>query len=245
MTGDRPIALVTGAAKRVGAAIARRLARDGFDLIATWLTSDKDMRDTARECERLGATIHTHRLDLNDMHEVEAWATALASTLPRLDALIHNASQYHRTPFGRVTAEDALAHFRINALAPLLLTQAFRDRLRESNGSVVAFGDIHVMGRPRRSYGAYSMSKAALVELVRVLSRELAPDIRVNGVAPGVVAWPPDADEVEIREYESHIPLERPGTPEDAADAVAFLVERGAYITGEILRVDGGRFLAP
>jgi len=246
-----PLALITGGAKRVGRAISLTLARAGFDLIVTYNTS-ADEADTLRaQVRSLGRECKTVRLALDDPEKVLAHAHEIARLHPRLDALVHNASTYSPTPIDEVTAEDALSHYRVNALAPLLLSRALRPCLDRSilpaRGSIVAMCDIHAMGRPRKEFSAYSMSKAALAEMVRTLARELAPSIRVNGLAPGVIAWPDaghESDEASQQAYLSRVPMARAGTPEEAAEIVRWLVMDASYITGSIIRVDGGRSLA-
>lgn len=247
---QRPIALLTGAAKRVGLASARALARSGFDLIITYLSSEDEARNAARELATLGASTKLERIDLSDLPAVESLGSRLARELPRLDALIHNASIYSSTPLADITADETLRHYRINAAAPLLLTKHLAPRLAQSDrkggGAIVCMCDIHAMGRPRRNFAAYAMSKAALAEMVQSLARELAPRVRVNGVAPGVVAFAdsgPDANPDMQRQYLSRVPLARSGTPEDAAETVRWLACDAHYLTGEIIRVDGGRWL--
>ncbi len=240
----RPRVLVTGAAKRVGRAIALALAEAGCDLDLTYRTSGEAIEATAREAKaRAGGPIEVgiHQLDLDDLAAVERFAASLASA--RLAGLVHNASSYAPSSFGSIEAADALRHLRINALAPLLLTQGLAEPLRQARGSVVLFSDIHVLGRPRKRFAAYSLSKAAASDLVATLALELAPEVRVNGVAPGVVAWPDDAPTEERAAYESRIPLGRPGTPEEAAALVRWLLLEASYVTGEIVRLDGGRWL--
>jgi len=255
--GDRPIALVTGAARRVGRAVALELARWGFDLLVTCRTRPAEARETCRLAEQAsrvggvgeGFAAEAIEVDLNDLGAVEAVIQQLndARQTPRLDAVVHNASSFSRAPLGRITADDALSHYRVNALAPLLLTQGVAGRLsasdRPGGGAVVAFGDIHAMGRPQKHYAAYAMSKAALTQLVQSLALDLAPEVRVNGVAPGVVAWPDDTTQAEKERYEQRIALKRAGTPEDAAIAARWLITEAPYLTGEIIRVDGGRWL--
>ena len=239
----RPVAVVTGGAIRVGRAIALAFGQAGYDLVLTYRTSRAEVRRTAAACERHGVSTEAVELDLADARGVESFALDLARRFPRIDALVHNASSYGPTPFGSLTEAEALEHYRVNALSPVLLTQALRQPLTAARGSVIFFGDIHVMGRPRKRFLAYSLAKAATVEAVLVLAREMAPNVRVNGIAPGVVAWPEDTDPAEIAAYEKRIPLERSGTPEDAARVVLFLARDATYLTGEIVRVDGGRFL--
>lgn len=251
VSGDRPVVMVTGGARRVGLAIAKAFARGGCDLVITYNTSADSAVEAQAVLEALGATARLDRLNLDDPRQVESRAGELAKALPRLDVLIHNASAYGPAPLAEVSAEDALRHFRINALAPLLLSKHLAPRLGESSlpggGAIVAMADIHAMGRPRRGFAPYSMSKAALAEMVRSLARELAPRVRVCGVAPGVVAWPEHGHEADAEAqaaYLSRVPLQRAGTPEDAAETVRWLALDATYITGEIIRLDGGRWLA-
>ena len=148
----------------------------------------------------------------------------------------------------RIDAATVLHHYQVNAMAPLLLTQAARHSLERSplpgGAAVVFFGDIHVAGRPRRRYAAYALSKGAVHTMVECLALEMAPRVRVNGIAPGVVAWPDDTPPEEQAQYERRIPLGRSGTPEDAANLVRWLVLEATYLTGEMVRLDGGRWLA-
>lgn len=262
MTTDRPptnpVALVTGGAKRVGAAIAEELARRGLDVVITYNTS----KDEAQ----------AHATALRKKHGVRTWTVACDQTDPdaaartcldaareagRLDVLVHNASAYFPTPLGGVGTtpgpawKDVRDLYAINAASPLLITAALAPMLTQSTmpggGAVVAMADIHALGRPRKNFSAYSMSKAALAELVRTLARELAPGARANAIAPGVVAWPQsgyESDEDAQQAYLKRVPLERAGTPEDAARLVAALALDHTYVNGEVIRLDGGRWLA-
>lgn len=248
---DRPVAMITGGARRVGAAIARELARAGCDVIITARTGVAQAEALAGELRQGGAAARVLALDLSDAAAIEAAARGLVGELQRLDVLIHNASLYAPSPLAALRADEALEHYRVNALAPLVLSARLAPLLARSRliggGAIVAMLDMHALGRPRRDYSAYSMSKAALAEMVRCLARDLAPSVRVNGVAPGVVAWPeagPESDDASQRAYLARVPLARAGTPEDAARAVRWLALEASYVTGEIVRVDGGRWLA-
>ncbi len=261
---DRPLALVTGGARRVGRATALALAGAGCDLIVTYLGSDAEARTLVGDARPLGAGVACERLDLGDLAAVRAFGASMARSHGRLDVLVHNASVYHASTLDELTGDPSspgdraatpsvpdIEHaFRVNAVAPLVLTAALAPLLRRSilpgGGSVVAMCDIHAMGRPRRGLAAYSMSKAALEEMVRSLALDLAPEVRVNGVAPGVVAWPEhgrESDPTMQARYLARVPLERAGTPEDAAEAVRWLAFDAHYSTGQIIRVDGGRWL--
>ncbi|MCE2924130.1 MAG: SDR family oxidoreductase [bacterium] len=253
MKGDRPIAIITGAAKRVGRAIAVALAKQGCDIIATYNTSSAAAEVTAEQVQidAPRATIILKQLDLEDLNSVDLLAAQLSEQLPRLDVLIHNASLYEPTPTQRLTPEACQRFYRVNALAPLMLSRTLAGKLASSKlpggGAIVTMCDIHAMGalgQPRRDHLAYSMSKAALLEMTLVLARELAPRVRVNAVAPGVVAFPEagrESDADAQARYLSRVPLARAGTPADAAEAVAWLALRAHYCTGQVINVDGGR----
>ena len=189
-----------------------------------------------------------------DLKDPDAAARAClngANDAGRLDVLVHNASAYFPTPLdeplGWSTVRDVYA---INAASPLLITAALAPMLGASKlqggGAVVAMADMHAMGRPRKDFPAYGMSKAALIDLVRTLARALAPDVRTNAVAPGVVAWPEEgyeSDQAAQQAYLRRVPLHRAGTPEDAAKLVAALALDHTYVNGEVIRLDGGRWL--
>jgi pteridine reductase len=250
-SGSRPVAIVTGGARRVGLAIARSLAAAGLDLVITYRESLDEAKTAAAELEQNGAAVRIEEINLDDLTATEALGARLARDLPRVDVLVHNASVYGPKPLADLTANDILRNYRINAAAPLLLSKCLARRLSDSpldgRGAIVAMCDMHAMGRPRSDFAAYTMSKAALIEMVQSLARDLAPDVRVNGVAPGVVAFPetgPEADQEMQRKYISRVPLGRAGTPEDAAAVVRWLALEAQYVTGEVIRLDGGRWLA-
>ncbi len=251
---SRGHALVTGGGRRVGRAIALELARVGLDVTITFDRSERDAKATAEAISSLGVGGEAIALSLDDPRRVQQACVDLAARWGHgrgLDVLVHNASVYGPMAVGAMDADEAERVMRVNAISPLVMTAGFAGLLSasplEGGGSVVAMADIHAMGRPRRDHVAYSMSKAALVELVRSLARDLAPTVRVNGVAPGVVAWPESGSESErvMQEaYLSRVPLGRAGTVEDAAMVVRWLALEARYVTGEIVRVDGGRWLA-
>ena len=244
-------AIVTGAARRVGRAVALELASAGWDLVLTYRTRGDEARGVAAECVAAAAraghecSASARPLDLDDLAAVERFGAEAAA--PGLDALVLNASSYERTPFGAIAAPAAEREMRVNAVAPLLLAQAVAPALARSalggGGAIVAFGDIHAAGRPRRAFAPYLMSKAAIHAMVEALAVELAPAVRVNAILPGVVAWPDDAPAEERTAYESRIPLGRPGTPEDAARLARSIIEDMHYVTGSLIRLDGGRWL--
>jgi pteridine reductase len=218
--------------------------------VTTRDTAGRDAANAAGAIRGAGGAAVVERLNPAEPVDVEAVGERLARDLPRLDVLVHNASSFQPTPWDDVDAEAALAAYRVNALAPLLLTKRLAGLLsnspRASGGAVVAMLDVHAIGRPRKGFIAYSMSKSALHEMVRGLARELAPRVRVNGVAPGVVSWPesgPDTDPEMHARYLSRVPLAREGTPQEAAEAVRWLAMDATYVTGQVVRVDGGRWV--
>jgi pteridine reductase len=234
---DKPLALVTGGAKRVGAAIVRQLAADGYTAAVTFLSSAGEAELLAKDVGGIAI-----RADLTQPPAaVEAIRTALSGR--RLAVLVNSASIYEPDPPTGVTSELIQKLMAIHLESPLLLTQAFADELRQSNGHVVNMLDI-LAERPWPRYTAYCASKAALWNLTLSLARQLAPQVTVNGIAPGVVEWPKGYAESEKEKYLQRVPLARAGTPADVAAAVHYFVTAGSYVTGQIIRLDGGRSLA-
>lgn len=239
-----PHAVVTGGARRIGRAVAVELARAGCSVTVAYRTSSAQAHETVQLCREAGAN-HAEAvpLDLADARAIEGFGARLNN----LDVLVHNAAVYERRALAEMDEAHALEQFRINSIAPLLLTRACLAALQRSTltggGTVICISDIHAMGRPRAGYSAYSMSKAAIAEMVRSLAVELAPRVRVNGIAPGALEWSA-SDSAEDRErYIARIPLGRAGTPADAAQAVRWLALEATYITGQIIPIDGGRSL--
>ncbi len=228
------MALVTGGAKRVGRAIVEKLAGEGFRVVFTFNSSEAEAAELAAQVK--GQAI---RVDLTD-------PVAAARTIrdafndPRLDVLVNNASLYQPARLTETTPDMMRRLMAIHYESPLLLAQAFATTLRQSRGHIINLVDL-LAERPWPQYMAYCASKAALVNLTLSLARELAPDVTVNGIAPGVVEWPPGYPEQEKQKYLKRVPLQRPGTPQDVANLVHFLATSGSYITGQIIRLDGGR----
>ncbi len=248
--GAAPVVLVTGGAKRVGRAICLEFARAGCNVIFTYNNSEVEAANLCKEIAAMGREATSFRVDLTDQATVEAVARQWSQTLGRLDVLVHNASIYQPSPLASLEADEAVRHYQVNALVPLLLSARLAPLLQASTlpggGAIVAMSDIHAMGRPRKDFAAYTMSKAALTEMVYCLARDLAPRVRVNAVAPGVVAWPTQGHEStadEQAKYLRRIPLGRSGEPLDAANAVRWLALEASYVTGQIIRIDGGRWL--
>lgn len=240
----RPVALITGAARRIGAAIARRLHADGYDLLLHYQHSEADMRALIAELDAArprGAIARS--ADLTDAHALAPLVEAAIERYGRLDALINNASLFAPTPLDTLTPEAVDAHFAVNARAPLLLAQAAAPHLRRSSGAIVNIADIYAE-RPLRRHTAYCMSKAALVAATRALALDLAPEVRVNAIAPGAILWPDGGKSEDAKAaLLARTPLARIGDVEDIAEAVRWLLRDARYTTGHVLNLDGGRLL--
>jgi pteridine reductase len=238
---ERRVALVTGGAKRVGRAIVERLAAGGFDIAFTYLTSDAEAAELRGVLEAAGANALAIKADLTHAQRgADAISSAVAGRFSRLDVLVNSASLYEPAPLEKTDLTLSRRMMAIHFESPLLLCQAFAPLLRRSRGHVVNMVDL-LVERPWPQYLAYCASKAALWNLTLSLARTLAPEVTVNGIAPGVVEWPDDYPESEREKYLKRVPLARPGTPKDVAETVHFLCTGGSYVTGQIIRLDGGR----
>ncbi len=243
---QQKVVLITGGGKRVGAAICRRLHAAGANVMLHY-------RASAGEARLLQAELNHDRpdsvaliqADLLDHSKLASLVDQTQNRFGKLDALVNNASSFYPTPVGEITAADFEDLVGTNLRAPLLLAQAAAPLLRKSQGAIVNITDIHA-DRPLRNYVVYSVAKAGLVGLTRALARELAPEVRVNAVAPGPILWPDEElfDELARQRIISSTPLKREGVPEDVAKAVHFLLADAPYVTGETINVDGGRHMA-
>ena len=241
MPNENALALVTGGARRVGRAIVLRLADLGFDVAFTYLSSAAEAEDVRRAAETFGVRAVAIKADLSDPSAAaEAIDRGVSAMSSRLDVLVNNASAWSPARLDGTTPALMRKLWAVHVESPLLLCQRFAGRLRENHGSVINMVDL-LAERPWPEYLAYCASKAALWNLTLGLARELAPEVTVNGIAPGVVEWPDDYPEAEREKYLKRVPLRRAGTSQDVAITVEFLVTRGDYMTGQILRLDGGR----
>ncbi|WP_188150989.1 pteridine reductase [Teredinibacter waterburyi] len=241
----RPVALVTGAGKRVGAAIARKLQRENYRVVIHFNHSRTHAEALASELNALKVnSAALVQADLGDVNSLPDVAKKTLQVFGRCDLLVNNASSFYPTPVGKATVQQWQDLFASNAQAPFFLAQALIPELQKNNGSIINICDVHAH-RPLREHTLYCMAKAANKMLTQSLALELAPTVRVNGVAPGAVLWPegspPSADRLE--EKLQAIPLQQLGGAEAIADAVAFLAQPQNYITGQILNVDGGKSL--
>jgi pteridine reductase len=242
---DRPVALITGAGRRVGAVIARTLHAAGHDLALHYRHSADEARALADdlEAQRAGSTLLL-QAELADLAALPVMIEQLLAHYGRLDALVNNASAFFPTPLGTATPQQWDALFASNAQAPFFLSQAAIPALREARGGIVNLIDIYAE-RPLAEHTVYCMAKAAHAAMTRSLALELGPEIRVNGVAPGAVLWPSDGKPYDDQQAMlARTPLQRAGTPEDVAGAVLWLLRDAPFVTGQIIRVDGGRTLA-
>jgi pteridine reductase len=238
--------LITGGAKRVGAAICRRLHASGANLMLHYHTSAGEARLLQAELNNTRAdSVALIQADLLDLPKLSHIAQQTAQHFGRIDALVNNASSFFATPFGEIDETQWRDLVGTNLQAPLFLAQAAAPFLRRTQGAIVNITDIHT-DRPLRGYGVYCMAKAGLDGLTRVLARELAPEVRVNAVAPGPILWPEDEnfDELSRQRVISHTPLKRVGEPEDIASAVHWLLTDAPYVTGITIPIDGGRNIA-
>ena len=237
------VVLVTGGAKRVGAAIVRRLHREGASVMLHYRGSEREANALRSELNAARAnSVALVQADLLDLAGLAEIVRNAVNRFERIDALVNNASSFFPTPVGEMTQATWDNLIGANLRAPLFLSQAAAPHLKKTNGAIVNITDIHAE-RPLKNYVIYSIAKAGLAGLTRSLARELGPEVRVNGVAPGPIAWPEDGsfDEVARQRVISNTILRRTGDPDDVARAVYYLIAEAPYVTGQIIAVDGGR----
>lgn len=237
-------ALITGAAQRIGAQIARTLHDAGYDIVIHYRSSDKAARNLCKELNDLRPNSANHlQADLDETEKLGDVIEQAVTFWGRLDILINNASSFYPTPVGTITLENWDDLFNSNLKAPLFLSQAAIPHLRTSHGCIINIVDVHAF-RPMRQHPVYCSAKAGLAMLTQSLAKDLGPEIRVNGVAPGAILWPENDMNDETKNLIlERTALKRPGNPEDIAKAVLFLARDANYITGQIIPVDGGRSL--
>jgi len=235
-------ALVTGGARRIGAAIARTLHDAGMDLVIHFRHSAAEARSLADELNdtRPNSVVLVEG-DLENSEDCATLAQQAIEAFGRMDALINNASAFFPTPIGEVTNDQWETLMGVNLKAPFFLSQACAKALASTHGAIINLTDIYAE-RPLPHHPVYSASKAGLVALTRSLAQELGPDVRVNAIAPGAIIWPESGDSEENQnEIIRRTPLGRLGEPQDIAGTVMFLLRDAPFITGQIINVDGGR----
>ncbi len=235
------VALITGAAQRVGAVIAETLHEQGMNLVVHYRSSKQAAHLLQERLNKVRPdSVALVQADLLDVAKITSMVQEAGNTWGRLDAVINNASSFYPTPVGAVTETHWDDLMGTNLKAPFFIAQAAARALAKHNGCIVNMVDIHA-DRPLKSYPVYSAAKAGLIMLTKALARELGPEVRVNAVAPGAIMWPDTMDDVTKQRIISRIILKRQGQPRDVAKAVLFLIRDADYITGQVIAVDGGR----
>lgn len=236
------VALVTGGVRRIGAAACRALHAQGMNLVVHYRSSEKDAHALQAELHAIRPeSVMLVRGDLTNTAKLDNLVYETVDSFDRLDVLINNASSFYPTPVGETTEKQWDDLIGSNLKAPFFLSQAAAPHLKKTHGCIVNMVDIHAE-RPLRSYPVYCVAKAGLALLTKSLARELAPEVRVNGIAPGTILWPEiDLDELTKQRIISRVPLKRSGDPDDIARTILFLVRDAGYITGQVIAVDGGR----
>ncbi|HUP96093.1 MAG TPA: pteridine reductase [Burkholderiales bacterium] len=241
---ENKVVLITGGARRVGAAIARRLHDAGANLVVHYRSSATDARALKAE---LGAkrrdSVVLVQGDLLKPANLTGLIKDALKAFGRLDALVNNASSFYPTAMGEITDKEWDDLIGTNLKAPLFLSQAARRELKKNHGAIVNIIDIHAEF-PMKNYVVYNVAKGGLLALTRSLARELGPEVRVNGVAPGTILWPDDdawKDELSRQRIMNQSALKRIGEPDDIAKAVEYLLTAAPYVTGQVIAVDGGR----
>lgn len=251
LLNNNAVMLVTGAAKRIGAAIIKMAHASGYRVIIHCHHSEQDatlLANTLNQIRKNSAAIVTTDLAVvNDATSLTHFVQTIMSVFGQLDVLVHNASRFYPSPLGHIDLGQWDELFLTNAKAPLLLSQALLPYLQAQHGCIISLLDIHAHDKPFKHYTVYNMAKAAHRMMVQSLALDMAPTVRVNGVAPGVNILPEaDSDQaLDDRQQQSiidSIPMQRIGTPTDIAHCVLYLAQAN-YVTGEIINVDGGRSL--
>ncbi len=240
-----PVALITGAGRRIGAEIARSLHSTGYRVALHYRGSKSEVTTLAQSLNaQRKNSAHCLQADLDQTAQVRQLAQQALNHWERMDLLVNNASIFYPTPLGATEESHWEQLMASNLKAPFFLAQALADALKENRGCIVNIADIHGE-RPLAGHSVYSIAKAGNRMLTKSLALELAPDVRVNGIAPGAMLWPEDSDGREIVNAAAleKIPLQRLGGAENIARAVIFLAGKDNYMTGHILTVDGGRSL--
>ena len=235
-------ALITGAAKRIGASISRNIHEAGYNVGIHYNSSKKDAK---KLCEELNAkragSAQIFKADITKVSDAKSLVNSFLKWGGKLDLLINNASSFYPTPIGSVTEENWNDLIGTNLKGPLFISQEASVSLRKNKGSIINLVDIHIKSPPK-DHAVYIAAKAGLEILTRSLARDLAPEVRVNGISPGAILWPEgELDAATKDKILDSIPLKRKGNPQDISDCVLFLVNSASYISGQIISVDGGK----
>jgi len=237
------VALITGAAHRIGATTAKLLHHNGMNIVLHYRGSREKAQAIQKELNDIREnSVILIQADLHLTNGLPALIEASVKAWGQLDVLINNASTFYPTAIGKATEEHWDDLIGSNLKAPFFLSQAAAPHLKKTNGCIVNIVDIHAE-RPLKKFPIYSMAKAGLVMMTKSLAGELGPDIRVNAVAPGAILWPENLDEVAKQRIVSRTFLKRQGNPDDISKTILFLIKNADYVTGQIIAVDGGRSL--
>lgn len=241
-----PIVLITGAARRIGAEIAQTFHQEGFDVALHYNHSAQEANALAQSLNDIRKdSATTFQADLTNVPDVKSMAADVLQWRGKLNVLVNNASSFYPTPLDSASVEQWDALIGSNLKGPYFLCQSFAKKLQESQGSIINIADIYAKN-PLQDYSIYCIAKAGNVMLTKSLAKELAPKVRVNGIAPGVILWPNTEEQMSDTTKISvinHVPLGRTGSPADIAQLAFFLATRASYTTGQIIAVDGGSSL--
>ena len=244
MTDDGGVALITGAARRLGAATARALHGRGYRVIVHYRSHEQDaIRLVSELNDRQAGSAVSLQADLTKPEAIRDLAESAADYWSRLDVLVNNASVFFPTPVGTLALQDWTNLVNTNLRAPVLLVEHLAEEIGLQGGCIVNLIDVY-SERPLADHPVYSATKAALASLTRSWARDLAPSIRTNGVSPGAVLWPEDAEVMDDEQKQAllkRVPMHHTGDPGDVSGAVAWLVCDAPYVNGQIINVDGGR----
>mgnify|MGYP000120819272 CR=1 FL=1 len=248
MTTEK-VALITGAAQRIGACIATALHNSGYRILIHYRGSAQAAQQLAKKLNQQRAdSAHCIQANLDELASINSMAQQAIQQWGRIDTLINNASRFYPTPIGTATDDDWNALLNSNVKGAFFLSQALADELKKNTGSICNIIDIHAQ-KPLKNHTIYCIAKAGLAAMTQSLAKELAPAVRVNGVSPGAILWPEAQGQDSLSAEQKstiieRIPLQRSGEAEDIARTVLFLTTQAPYISGQILSVDGGRSLS-
>jgi len=235
--------LITGAAKRIGAAIAEHLHKAGMNIIVHYHTSAKEAGELVRQLNEIRAdSAITVQADLEHEEDYITLIKTAVEFKDSIDVLINNASAFYPTPFDILKDEQWNEMININLKAPLFLSQYAAKSLHKNKGCIINIADVHAY-RPLTDHSIYSVSKAGLIMLTQSLAKELAPTVRVNAISPGAITWHENMDDETRQEILDHTAMKKTGSMEDISKAVIFLINDADYITGQVLNIDGGSTL--
>ncbi|HEB86573.1 MAG TPA: pteridine reductase [Gammaproteobacteria bacterium] len=242
MLGNK-VALITGAAHRIGASTAQLLHAEGMNLVLHYRSSREAAQELQKKMlEKRPDSVILVQTDLHKIDNLPALVKEATDAWGRLDVLINNASTFYQTPINKATEKHWDDLMGTNLKAPFFLSKAAAAQLKKNHGCIINMIDIHAE-RPLKAYPIYSMAKAGLAMMTRALACELGPEIRVNGVAPGAILWPENIDDITKQRIVSRTFLKRKGEPADIASAILYLIRDARYMSGQVLTIDGGRSL--